>query len=360
METVEAHAIHFLNYVHTHEICTEDRKKRNVAGISGALFRTLRHSIDEAIIKETRKRRRYPHRAIGPISRSVIQNEIKKLESAESIGKDISERAIARQYRSEIEAEAEAAFQGISPVQSTLAMLVHCASLALCRDRLSERHSGLVIAGFGSAQMFPSLVAVEVDGVIANRLKLAVRNVTDASKEEEGAVIIPFAEKEMMQRFVEGVDFEYQDYLFSQVETLLRTSADEIIDAYVKDDAKEKAQADTGRAIEENMNKLKTRLRNVRYTNYVRPIIDAVGSLPKEEMASMAEALVNLAAIRRRVSTEEETVGGPIDVAIISKGDGFIWIRRKHYFDIRFNPHFAANYFRLQEEGRVHDGTEEA
>ena len=34
------------------------------------------------------------------------------------------------------------------------------------------------------------------------------------------------------------------------------------------------------------------------------------------------------------------TVGGEIDVAIISKGDGFIWKKRKHYFKSELNPHF--------------------
>lgn len=51
----------------------------------------------------------------------------------------------------------------------------------------------------------------------------------------------------------------------------------------------------------------------------------------------MAEALVNLTSLKRRVSMEEETVGGPIDVAVISKGDGLIWIKRKHYFDGTMN-----------------------
>ena len=41
---------------------------------------------------------------------------------------------------------------------------------------------------------------------------------------------------------------------------------------------------------------------------------------------------------------ESETVGGPIDVAVISKGDGFIWIKRKHYFKAELNPQFFANY----------------
>lgn len=60
----------------------------------------------------------------------------------------------------------------------------------------------------------------------------------------------------------------------------------------------------------------------------------------------LAESLVSLTSIKRRVSTEPESVGGPIDVAVISKGDGFIWIKRKHYFRKELNPAFFANYFR--------------
>ena len=29
-----------------------------------------------------------------------------------------------------------------------------------------------------------------------------------------------------------------------------------------------------------------------------------------------------------------------MDVAIIGKGDGFIWIKRKHYFEPQLNPRF--------------------
>lgn len=62
----------------------------------------------------------------------------------------------------------------------------------------------------------------------------------------------------------------------------------------------------------------------------------------------MAEALVNLTSFKRHVSKESETVGGPTDVAIISKTDGFIWIKRKHYFDGNLNRHFLKNYFRSE------------
>jgi hypothetical protein len=73
---------------------------------------------------------------------------------------------------------------------------------------------------------------------------------------------------------------------------------------------------------------------------FVRPVLDSVGALPIDELAAMAEALVNLTSFKRKVTMVQESVGGPIDVAVISKGDGFIWIKRKHYFSPELNPHF--------------------
>jgi hypothetical protein len=76
------------------------------------------------------------------------------------------------------------------------------------------------------------------------------------------------------------------------------------------------------------------------------PVMEMVASLPKDELGAMAESLVNLTKFKRRVSKEEETVGGPIDVAVVTKGDGFVWIRRKHYFPPELNPRFLARLSR--------------
>ena len=74
------------------------------------------------------------------------------------------------------------------------------------------------------------------------------------------------------------------------------------------------------------------------------PVVSNIATLPKDELAAMAEAFVNLTKFRRRVTVERETVGGPIDVAVVTKGDGFVWVRRKHYFDAGLNPRFMAKY----------------
>lgn len=82
---------------------------------------------------------------------------------------------------------------------------------------------------------------------------------------------------------------------------------------------------------------------------FKKPVLEVLRTAPKETLAELAESLVSIASLRQRVSGELETVGGPVDVALISKGEGFIWIKRKHYFDTELNPHYNRNYFREVE-----------
>jgi len=49
--------------------------------------------------------------------------------------------------------------------------------------------------------------------------------------------------------------------------------------------------------------------------------------------------LVNLTSLKQRMNVQNvATVGGAIDVALISRGDGFVWLKRKHYFSSELNP----------------------
>ena len=73
------------------------------------------------------------------------------------------------------------------------------------------------------------------------------------------------------------------------------------------------------------------------FHNYMWPVKSTLRFLSKDEMADLAESLIKFTSLRRRVSDEYETVKKPVDVAIISKHDGFVWVRRKLYFSSEFN-----------------------
>ena len=74
----------------------------------------------------------------------------------------------------------------------------------------------------------------------------------------------------------------------------------------------------------------------------------------------MAEALINLTSLKRRVSPEEETVGGPTDVAVITKGDGMVWIKRKQYFPPELNHGYLARTYGRRGYGTTSDQSEES
>ena len=55
-------------------------------------------------------------------------------------------------------------------------------------------------------------------------------------------------------------------------------------------------------------------------------------------MANMGESLISVTNLQRHISSSDESVGGPIDVAVITRSEGFIWIKHKDWFRQDLNP----------------------
>lgn len=63
-----------------------------------------------------------------------------------------------------------------------------------------------------------------------------------------------------------------------------------------------------------------------------------VPAMPLQDAIELAEFLVDMTIKFWRFMPGAPTVGGPIDIAAISKHEGFRWIRRKYYFNRALNP----------------------
>jgi hypothetical protein len=59
--------------------------------------------------------------------------------------------------------------------------------------------------------------------------------------------------------------------------------------------------------------------------------------MPIQDAIDLAEWLVQSAIMFSRFSPGVPTVGGPIEIAAITKHEGFKWVRRKHYFHSDLN-----------------------
>lgn len=210
--------------------------------------------------------------------------------------------------------------------------------------------SGVVVTGFGHKEAFPSLQSFSFHGIMNNRLRY--RRDDDAQTgHEQTASIWPYAQREMVDTFMCGVDPDYQHAIERGVAKMLRDYPSIILDHIEKltvneKDALRKQIAPAG---DQMLASYREGLREYRKNNHIEPVVSVVAHLPKDELAAMAESLVRLTSFKRRVTMEAETVAEPIDVAVISKGDGLVWIKRKHYFEPGLNPQFFANYYREDE-----------
>ncbi|SFK99509.1 hypothetical protein SAMN04488518_113124 [Pseudovibrio ascidiaceicola] len=215
--------------------------------------------------------------------------------------------------------------------------------------KVPSAFTGIVVAGYGENDMFPSLCSYAVSGMLGGNLVFQNQDNCKIDRDNFPSAIIPFAQKEMVSRFLTGVDDEFIDQTNTYLNEILGELNREIIDflEYETSDDKDRLNsflsAVSERILDDLNNKCFLQLRS----NFLQEVQHMVSAMPKAEIVEMARSLVELTSFKRKISSQIETVGGPIDVAIISKNEGFVWVNRKHYFPAELN----ARYFNRIRRG---------
>lgn len=221
-----------------------------------------------------------------------------------------------------------------------------CAYTISKSDFLFEKakSSGLVITGFGSKEIYPMICEYKIIGRVSGKLiykKEDSKKIDTASsnKQDSYGYLFPFAQKEIIKAYIYGIDPKLREELEKDLKIL-----DNLFDVI---------QTDSNNAFNEQLslkyrgviNKSGERIRkdfekkleNITREKFFSPFFTMINFLGKVELISLAEALVNLTITRRRFTTDEETVGGATDVAIITKGEGFIWVKKKEFVKPEIN-----------------------
>ena len=92
-------------------------------------------------------------------------------------------------------------------------------------------------------------------------------------------------------------------------------------------------------AINDSINQVLDEIRE----NKLKELSLSARFLSKTELWQIAENFVGIGSMKKRINLGDETIWWPIDVAIVTKSDGFIRIKRKHYFDPQKNYHYFNN-----------------
>jgi hypothetical protein len=183
--------------------------------------------------------------------------------------------------------------------------------------------------------------------MIFGRLKRLEREIIAVDASNVRARIVPFAQREMVDRFLFGMDQRHERTIMDNVRRNLVDLGESIISSLpgirrsTRLRLRENLRLSTDAVLADLQDKTIRDLKD----ESAGETDDAVMFMAKPDLANFAEALVNITSVKRRASLDTESVGGPIDVAVISRDDGFIWVKRKHYFDPSLNPRFFARKY---------------
>ncbi|MGJ9458415.1 hypothetical protein [Oceanobacillus sp. CF4.6] len=221
--------------------------------------------------------------------------------------------------------------------------LLELAFEATRKDYFSMGSTGIVIAGYGEKEIFPHLLNYRLEGFVFGELKykqLKKKKISYTSDRKEGtAVITAFAQREMVDSFIGGIEPNMEEAFFGIINKVL-VGYHEQIQKHLRITFTDEQVKEIENMGNELYKSIEDAVEEYQNKNYINPLLGIVRSLPKEDLAEMAEALINLTSFKRRVSRTTESVGPPIDVAVITKGDGFVWMKRKNYVDPVLNDRF--------------------
>ena len=330
LDKVEMYADEFMKFLAASKLFTGDLQAQHFKMTLLHRYSELRRHARKKVNDEKAKGKTIDIKtALG----ELIQKRIEKWTEAENLpglGPEFGKEVVSK-YHDVVEETIQGVFKDCGlPKDDTDKLLEIASYFPFKADTIDGSYSGIVVAGFGEAEAWPSLYGFIIDGMILDKLKFyQVADTVITNKME--AAIIPFAQDEGALSFIEGVDPLYDYFVRSYVTELVKNYQSKL----------SSSDADTERVITD----MADAFERYKWDKHISPFLEAVEALPKDEIATLAESLVYLTSMKRRYSFDYETVGGPIDVAVISKGDGFIWIKRKHYFKPELNPQFFSNRY---------------
>lgn len=200
----------------------------------------------------------------------------------------------------------------------------------------TDNAMGLFFAGYGKKDAFPKFVHIKLYRVIGGQIKYDL--IEQYEESNNHAQIVPLAQPDVILTFCKGISSTFINYIPQKVESLITAKIDALPDVF-SDEQKKLLKSQFSSSKMEIASAIAGTIQN----NYVNPILNSVQLIPLPEMAFLAESLVNITSLKRTFAIDgnQQTVGGPTDVAVLSKGDGLVWIKRKHYFDKQINPNYV-------------------
>ena len=183
----------------------------------------------------------------------------------------------------------------------------------------------LVFAGYGETEPYPSICKCVVTGIKEGKIQYD-KGISIISDNQESKI---FAEgqPDIIEAITYGVQTKRIDDICNRLSKLIKELVklqnqyqntpnlhlDAIDDGTIRQEVKE---------VIDNSKEL-----------HFKQLKDLVKGYNLQEMACLAETMIKPTELHRKITFQQESVGGLIDLAVITKNDGFQWLNRKSWYE---------------------------
>lgn len=198
-----------------------------------------------------------------------------------------------------------------------------------------DSYTGVVIAGYGEDEYFPAYVELKIYGFVLDKLAFEFKSAASVDQ-ETSSNIVAFATTAMVETFMQGISPSAWWHAQVFFKELVEQACSEILGVVGAVSTSQQVEA----IVEKAKNNFIERWSRQSLDAHYWPLRNVISGLAVEELAELAETLVVLESLKEKVTSRTQSVGGPVDVAVITKAEGLVWIKRKLYFKAELNHRY--------------------
>jgi len=209
--------------------------------------------------------------------------------------------------------------------------LKEIAVLCVVKDLFLEDVTGLVFAGYGAEDHYPVVLTYHVSAVIGGIVKRTLADDITIDGNAHSAIAV-YAESEATYAFLRGIELGLEAEIYGRTQAMASELVNGVVDSCIDVDPVQREairRQFQSEAIPQAMERWYESIGAFQQKAYVNPMLAVLEIATRQELAETAQDLVALNILKKRLTGQSQTVGGAIDVAVISRDGGFSWWKRQ-------------------------------
>ena len=179
----------------------------------------------------------------------------------------------------------------------------------------------LVFAGYGEDEAYPSICQYEVTGINKSKLQWQLSGSANISDEQESNIFTS-GQSDIIDAIELGIQNERIGVIRKRFQTLIEDLLTQnLLDSLIGKIDYPAIRQEVADLIRESGK------------DHLRQHLEAIEQFDLQKMACLAENLIKATELHRKITFRQEGVGGLIDLAVITREDGFQWLNRKSWYE---------------------------